>query len=198
MTLRKRGSARIKSEIIFIYEICCGWFRESAAKSKGPVFSAGMCLRCYFIYDRPTFAVNSRDRIACSSSSRRHDRTRDAAKLLWNRSLAMVHADPVVFDQSKCIHPYYPRGYIYPLPIQINGLVSVVEIVSGPFAFCGRTVVNSAEYSELVRCCFYNAVPRLFLKALLFLSAKERSHIAGKRSDYIPQHLVGYYYSCYI
>lgn len=71
-------------------------------------FSAGKRLRRYFIYDRPTFAVNSRDRIACSSRTRRYDRTRVARVIPRNSRETdhwRWHADPAVFDLSKCTHP---------------------------------------------------------------------------------------------
>lgn len=35
---KREGDAGIKSELIFIYEICCGQFRESAAESKDRFF----------------------------------------------------------------------------------------------------------------------------------------------------------------
>jgi len=106
------------------------WFRESAVESKDRFFGD----RCYFIYDRPTFAVNlqrfDRGRIACSSrvcisNPRRYDWTHVARVIPQNSRGTdrwRWHADPAIFDLSKCIRLCYPEGYIYPLPIQTNGL----------------------------------------------------------------------------
>lgn len=46
--------------------------------------------------------------------------TRDIAELSWNRSLAMARGSS--HFRSECIRLCYPKGYIYPLPIQTNGL----------------------------------------------------------------------------
>lgn len=136
--------------------------------------------RCYFIYDRPTFAVNlqrfDRGRVACSSRAcisnlRRYDWTHVARVIPQNSRGTdrwRWHADPAIFDLSKCIRLCYPEGYIYPLPIQANGLGR--DRAPCRSVFRGRSRTSEQRTRLLLFLC----LETLLLRALLFLSACER------------------------
>lgn len=128
-------------------------------------FSASKRLRSYFIYDRPTFAVNSRDKIACSSRTRRYDRTR-VAELSWNRSLATARGS----DLNKCTHPPVLSQRIYLSLFDKNKRSRMPRSCWTRLYSVGvRKLRSTANEFAVV-----STMSRLCLKVFLFLSAKAR------------------------